>query len=214
MCSVTWAYVLDTYYLRIVNQSIDVFLLSFNYCSWSIHCQLYLFICEAYRKWIIVYNVIVNILKNQKGPEADNCHAILDLKVSPNLILSVVDSRLGQEELRKFEVVSHIPHFWCQFLINFDTTPLKSKRQISSTRLWCVLITRIFIRGLKWLMSTFMDTFFFHLEAPIAPPPPPRWRYHIIFFQSIFFYPISQFFILEIHPSSSSTFSYFHIGYP
>ena len=40
-----------------------------------------------------------------------------------------------------FGVVSHFPHFWGKFLINFDVTSLKAKLRTFSTRIWIDIAT-------------------------------------------------------------------------
>ena len=44
--------------------------------------------------------------------------------------------------MSKFEVASHVFHFWSQFFTNFDATPLKSKLRNSSA-VWCATVTAI-----------------------------------------------------------------------
>ena len=59
----------------------------------------------------------------------------------------------------KIEVASHFPHFWSQFLTDFDVTPLKSKLRTSSTRICSDHATMIPIRGPKMAKNTDIGNF-------------------------------------------------------
>ena len=69
----------------------------------------------------------------------------------------------------KIEVASHFPHFWSQFLTNFDVTPLKLKLRTSSTRICSDHATMMPIGGPKMAKNADVGNFWSIFLLFLAP---------------------------------------------